>query len=117
MHHARRGTPEQSIFLHFFSVPELWCERGAKKQRPGTPEHGKTFKIIKEYTPRSRSRPPVTPPRRLPLSVRPEFQVTQPPGRGVTGSLAWLLACPLALNRGPGIPWSRLMYGETVIIT
>ena len=101
MHHARRGTPEQSIFLHFFPVPGLWCERGAKKQRPGTPEHGKTFKIIKEYTPRSGSGPPGTPPR-PPLSVRPGFQVTQPSGRAVTWPFAWLCLSALALNRGSG---------------
>ena len=57
MHHAREGTREH-FFLHFFSVPRFSLERGAKKRPPRTEEHCKTFKIIKEYTPRSRSRPP-----------------------------------------------------------
>ena len=61
MHHARRGTEERTLNLHFF-VPHMWCERGAKKRSEEREEHNKTFKIIKDYTPRSSFHAPGRPP-------------------------------------------------------
>ena len=58
MHHAGGRTEEHDQFLFFFSVLALSLERGAKKRPPRTGEQYKTFKIIKEYTHRSRNRPP-----------------------------------------------------------
>ena len=71
MHHAGARTIEQYFFLHFFPVLALSLGRGAKKRRPRTGEHYETFKIIKEYTHRSRSRPPqARPPASALASVR-----------------------------------------------
>ena len=93
---------EHHIFFCIFFVPTRFRDRGGENGGPGTLERVEEFKGIKDYAPRSRFQAPQArprPPSRL--RSRPRFARSR---QGVQASwiLAWLCACPLALNRGSG---------------